>query len=334
MSLSEDLTNLHRFRLSKIKEGTQSFRSITSIIMSNTIDDRKHARLTVLMTCHNRRDTTLTCLQRLYQQDTNFEVYLVDDGSSDGTSDAVKRHYPEIRILKGDGNLFWVGGMRLAFSEALKEGYDYYLWLNDDTLLEPKALGNLLNIHHDLTKRGYPNSIVVGSTRDPVTGKPTYGGAVRSKHWYSNKFEFLKPSQELQESDTMYGNCVLIPHSVAEKVGNLDAVFTHQRGDIDYGLRARKLGCSVWVAPGYVGICSKNSVSGSWADTNLSLYERLKKVVQPKGFPLREWTIFIKRHSGSFWFFYWILPYVRAVIGYRDLSASPTFGEDSHLESP
>jgi GT2 family glycosyltransferase len=222
--------------------------------------------------------------------------------------------------------------MRLAFAEALKENYEYYLWLNDDTLLEPNALSDLLNIHYHLTERGNPNSIIVGSTRDPVTRKPTYGGAVRSKHWYSNKFEFVEPGQELQECETMFGNCVLIPHSVAKKVGNLDPAFIHTMGDLDYGLRARQQGCSVWAAPGYVGTCSKNSVHGSWADTNLSLYERLKKAVQTKGFPPRTWTVFTKRHSGPFWYIYWFLPYVRALIGYRDLKASSSYCEDIKQE--
>jgi GT2 family glycosyltransferase len=295
-------------------------------------NDMNAPQIAVLMTCHNRRNTTLACLQALYEQDVAFDVYLVDDGSSDGTSDAVSKYYPKVKILEGNGNLFWVGGMQLAFSEALKSSYDYYLWLNDDTLVEPKALINLLAIHHNLTKCVHADSIIVGSTREAVTGKPTYGGAVRSKHWYSNKYEFVEPGQTPQECDTMYGNCVLIPHSVAEKVGNLDTAFIHTLGDLDYGLRARKLGCSVWAAPGYVGTCSKNSVCGSWADTNLPISERLKKVVQPKAYPPRAWTIFVKRHSGPFWYIYWLLPYVRAVIGYRNLSVSSSFCEGIEQE--
>ena len=288
-------------------------------------DEMDYTKLAVLMTCYNRRDTTLVCLQALYKQNTIFDVYLVDDGSSDGTFDAVRANYPAVKILKGTGDLFWVGGMRLAFAEALKENYDYYLWLNDDTILDPNALSKVFGTHNDLIEKGFPNSIIVGSTRDAITGKPTYGGAVRSKHWYSNKYEFLQPSQEIQECDTMYGNCVLIPRSVAQKVGNLDSAFIHSLGDLDYGLRARKLGCSVWVAPGFIGTCSKNSVQGSWVDTNLPIGDRLRKALQPKGFPIRAWTVFARRHSGPFWFLYWFLPYLRAVIGYKNLSASPSF---------
>ncbi|TFI54040.1 glycosyltransferase family 2 protein [Mastigocladus laminosus UU774] len=292
--------------------------------MKNT---KEYTKLAVLITCYNRRDTTLACLQKLEQQDINLDVYLVDDGCSDGTSDAVKQKYPAVKILKGNGNLFWVGGMQFAFAAALKEGYQYYLWLNDDTLLDPNALTKLLSNHDYLTQQDHPDSIIVGSTRDSVTGKATYGGARRSKRWYSNKYEFVEPTGELQECDTMFGNCVLIPDSVAQKVGNLDSAFIHTLGDIDYGLRARKLGCSVWIAPGYIGTCSKNSVSGSWVDTKLPVHKRLMKLLQPKGYPIKAWTVFTKRHSGPFWFIYWLLPYLRAVIGYRNLSASPAFCE-------
>jgi GT2 family glycosyltransferase len=285
------------------------------------------ATLAIIMTCYNRRDITLNCLRTLYQETTPFDVYLTDDGSSDGTTLAIKAEFPDVEILQGDGNLFWGGGMRLAFAEAIKNQYSYYLWLNDDTFLEPNTLGNLLKIHQSLTQQGHANSILVGTTRDPITGRATYGGAIKSKKWYSNKFEFLEPSSVLQKCDAMFGNCVLIPNSVVAKVGNIDSAFIHSLGDLDYALRARKSACEIWIAPGYVGSCSKNSIRNSWADTELHLLERLKKVTQIKGFPLKPWTVFCMRHSGPFWLLYWFLPYIRAIIGYRNLAASPTFAE-------
>ncbi|MEL6441278.1 MAG: glycosyltransferase family 2 protein [Cyanobacteria bacterium J06621_8] len=286
----------------------------------------KNQRLAVLIACYNRRNTTLACLQALYQQNPIFDVFLVDDGSSDGTADAVNDYYPKVKVIRGRGDLYWVGGMRLAFAEAMKQGYDYYLWLNDDTLLEPDALVNLLDTHELLIQRGHADSIVVGSVKDPVTGKHTYGGATRSQGWFSNTFKSVEPGTELKECDTMQGNIVLIPSLVADKVGNLDPAFIHTMGDLDYGLRARQLNCLVWIATGYMGVCSRNSVNGSWADTNLPWTERLQKVFQTKAFPLKAWTVFVKRHSGSFWFIFWTFPYLRALIGYRDLTAS-SFGK-------
>ena len=298
-------------------------------IVSNNTEISIDPRIAVIMTCHNRCNTTVSCLQALYKQQENFQVYLVDDGSSDGTSEAVKQNFPEINLLHGDGNLFWAGGMRVAFGKAIEEDYDYYVWLNDDTILSENALRKLLTIHKTLIQQGQPDSIVAGSTQDPDTGIPTYGGSVKSKRWYSNKMEFLEPSQELQKCDTMYGNFVLIPRSVAAKVGNIDPAFIHSLGDIDYGLRASKLGCSVWAAPGFIGTCTQNSAKGSWVDLDLSVMERLKKAFQVKNFPVAPWTTFTKRHDGLLWFLYWFLPYIRAIVGYKDLKASPAFSEDS-----
>lgn len=288
----------------------------------------KEARLAVIMTCHNRYKITLACLYALYQQRNNFDVYLTDDGSSDGTAEAIKAEYPEVKIIQGNGNLFWAGGMHLAFGEAIKNQYDYYLWLNDDTFLQVDALDKLLQNHQNVTEQGYPDSIIVGSTKDPITERPTYGGALKSKRWYSNKFEFLEPSSCLQKCDAMYGNCVLIPKTVVAKVGNIDTAFAHSLADLDYALRAGKLGCQIWVLPGYVGTCSKNSIHNSWADTNLNILERLQKILETKGFPLKPWTVFCRRHSGPFWIFYWFLPYLRAIIGYKNIAVSPTFSGD------
>ncbi|MGF1603316.1 MAG: glycosyltransferase family 2 protein [Thermosynechococcaceae cyanobacterium] len=285
------------------------------------------AQIAVLMTCHNRCETTLACLHILHQQDADFEVYLVDDGSRDGTAHAVQANYPAVNILQGHGSLFWVGGMRMAFQEALQSDHSYYLWLNDDTLLEPGALKNLLETHQFLMSEGQSDSIIVGSIKDPITGKQTYGGRSRPKRWYSFKFEAVEPAQVPKACDTMQGNVVLIPHSVAEKVGNIDTAFIHTLGDLDYGLRARKLGCSIWVAPGFVASCPQNSVQGSWADLQLPVHQRLQKVFQIKGFPLKAWTIYLQRHSGPLWLIYWLLPYLRAVIGYKNLDESPSFCE-------
>ncbi|MEH2454342.1 glycosyltransferase family 2 protein [Nostoc sp.] len=288
----------------------------------------KQPQLAVIMTCFNRCETSLNCLRALAQQTKSFDIYLTDDGSYDGTSKAVKVFYPQVQILQGNGNLFWVGGMRLAFAEAMQKDYDYYLWLNDDTILESNTLERLLTLHKKLLESGRENSILVGTTQDSITIEASYGGAVKSCKWYSNKYEFLGSTQVFQECDTMFGNCVLIPRAVVKKVGNLDAAFIHSLGDLDYGLRARKSGCSIWVVPGYVGTCGKNSIRNSWVDTKLSVLERLRKVIQVKAFPLKPWTEFCRRHSGFFWVIYWCLPYLRAIIGYKNLAASPTFAEE------
>lgn len=284
--------------------------------------------IAILMTCHNRREKTLDCLRRLTHQAVDFTVYLVDDGSFDNTTEAVQSAFPGVKVLPGDGSLFWVGGMRLAFTEAMKTGHDYYVWLNDDTMLYDHSIEKLVHTHQHLKEQGEAYSIVVGSVKDPISKQQTYGGRTKSRKFLSFKFVPVEPGQEPKRCDTFQGNIVLIPHGVAERVGNIDASFVHNFGDLDYGLRATQLGCSVWTAPGYLGECAQNSAKGSWVDKKLTMKQRLQKSTQVKNFPVKPWTTYVKRHAGIFWFLRWPLPYCRAIVGYRNLEHSPTFSKD------
>lgn len=271
--------------------------------------------IAILMSCYNRRQKTLASLEALFKQEipsnVSMVVYLTDDGSTDGTVEAVMGKYPQVKLLQGDGNLFWNGGMRLAFSEALKIHYDYYLWLNDDTFLYPHTLNKLLATHQYLSEDRYSGSIIIGSTQDPNSGKITYGGLVRASQWVLPfRYKRVQPSEEVpKQCEVMDGNCVLIPYEVAKRVGNLDIAFTHAMGDHDYGLRACKFGYTLWVAPSFAGTCSENSIVGTWKDPNLSFFQKLEKVKCHKGQPFQEFAVYAKRHGGVFWFVWWLIPY-------------------------
>ncbi|MEQ8468167.1 glycosyltransferase family 2 protein [Coleofasciculus sp. E1-EBD-02] len=276
-------------------------------------------RTAVLMTCHNRKPKTLSCLAALFNQilprEVKLDVYLVDDGSTDGTAQAVLQAYPHVKILPGNGNLYWNRGMRKAFAEAMKYDYDYYLWLNDDTLLYPDALSSLWQTYHHLTKQGHEKAIIVGSTHHPNTGKLTYGGFGRSTWWHPFKYSLVEPGTEPKPADTLNGNCVLIPRAVVQILGNLDPAFSHSIGDTDYGLRAQRQGCSVWVAPGYAGKCQTNPPQGHpWLDPKFTLKQRWQAVTDHKGLPPRESKVFCQRYAGWLWLFFWLLPYIRLVL--------------------
>ena len=266
------------------------------------------------MTSYNRREKTLKALRALHEQmlpaDVEVDTYLFDDASKDRTAEAVRLQFPQVRILRGDGKHFWNRGMRVAWEEAFGEGYDYYLLLNDDTVLYRDALITLLD-----TAQYYANrAIVVGSIQDPETKVHTYGGLKRIGWWHPLRFVLVPPSTNPVECETMNGNCVLIPHTIAQQIGNLDPAFTHSMGDIDYGLRARRNGFAIVIAPGYLGTCSRNPVKGTWSDPTLPLGCRWQLVNSPKGRPPREYMVLARRHGGLLWPLYWIMPYVGILV--------------------
>jgi GT2 family glycosyltransferase len=273
--------------------------------------------LAIIIACHNRKQTTLLCLEKVFANDASnirISTYLLDDGSMDGTSEAVKERFPTVNILKGNGDLFWTRGMHKAFGEALKEDHDYYLWLNDDTLLYPDSIPRLINCHLELVGRNQAESILVGSTCDPVSGELTYGGYRSNNRLHQLRFHMLTPTEELQECDTMCGNCVLIPKEAVNKSGNIDPIYQHRWGDMDYGLRAKKVGCKIFIAPGYIGTCEDNPLAKSWRDYTIPLIERIRILHSIKGLHKRDWKTYVKRHGGKLWIMKWLKPYLIILI--------------------
>src|ERR1035437_4146133 len=148
-------------------------------------------RIAVLITCYNRKNTTLAALEALFSQELPryhlLDVFLTDDGSNDGTSEAVQIRYPQVHVSRGTGALYWGGGMRQAWITALDSDPDFYLWLNDDTSLLDGALLRLLETFESLNER-FGSHILVGATRDPITGVDNYGGLIRTSRLRKLKF--------------------------------------------------------------------------------------------------------------------------------------------------
>ena len=250
--------------------------------------------IAVLLSCHNRKQKTLKCLKFLNDQvgiDTEYkiEIFLVDDGSTDGTADAIRLDFPQVKIIQGNGELYWNRGMHLAWKTATEvKDFDYYLWLNDDTFLFKNGLETIF-------KEAFLTSIVCGTTKSSTKDDATYGGFL-NKH---NRL--LTPNGGYQNADYCNGNCILIPRYVYKKLGNLDPIFSHALGDFDYSLNARKKGIVIKVAPEFVGICESHELTPKWRSNSLNVLNRLKNLYTPLSgcYPL-EFFVFDKRHHGIF----------------------------------
>ena len=276
-------------------------------------------RVTVcaLLTCFNRREKTLECLRALSASDglarVALSAVLVDDGSTDGTAQAVRAEFPWVEVITSDGSLFWCRGMHRAFEAALLKGFDHYLWLNDDTVLRPDALAALLGCEAQLRQRSTAPLIVVGNTVDPITGAHTYGGERVPSRLRPFRVERVAPSAEPRRCDTLTGNIVLVTARAAQRAGNLDPSFEHAMGDTDYGLRARRRGVELWVAPHAHGTCAHNPVAGTYLDESLPFATRWQRMLQRKGLPWRSWLTFTRRHMGVMWPMYFAWPYAKLV---------------------
>ena len=254
-------------------------------------------KIAILLATFNRREKTVSCIKSLLAQKLTskieFEIFLTDDSSSDQTVEAVLNLWPDANVIHGSGSLFWAGGMRSSWNAALKHHFDFYLLLNDDTILAPNAIQVLVNSYKRiLQSQGLP-SVIVGSTSDTENGKISYGGKKLTSK-YKITYAEVFSENEILACDLGNANIMLVPHEVVEKIGILSSAYSHGIADYDYTLQAKRNGCGVFVATGILGICTDDH-GNNWKSQETSLSERIKFLKSPKGLAYTEYLHLTKK---------------------------------------
>ncbi|HXH09764.1 MAG TPA: glycosyltransferase family 2 protein [Alphaproteobacteria bacterium] len=218
----------------------------------------------IVIPVHNRLDATRDCLQSLKAQTyTPFHVVLVDDGSSDGTSEYVHSSFPEVIVLEGNGNLWWTAATNLGVRYALRyaNDTDYILTLNNDTVLPPAYLHTMAT----LAKQA-PNGLIGSIAIDDDRRDMVVDAGIRI-HWCLAKFTRLKAPKangvrSFYQVSTLPGRGTLIPVQVFHTIGLYDASdFPHYAADYDFALRARKAGYILLLHPACY-LYSKTKLTG------------------------------------------------------------------------
>lgn len=217
-------------------------------------------KTTVIIPVHNSLEYTKQALYYLFGaiskvQDGNWEfpVALVDDGSEDGTSDWVKKQYPEIHLCHGDGNLWWSGSINLGMRYAIETlQADYLLWWNNDIRPAEDYFTNLVEL-----LRTTDGNIVFGS-KILYASKPdviwSFGGVFHPVWGHSHMPGMNQPDgqdfQHPESVDWLPGMGTVLPVSIASETGWLnERQFPQYHGDVDYTYRVKLSGFRVEVRP-------------------------------------------------------------------------------------
>lgn len=216
--------------------------------------------LHVLVACHNRRDLTVRAITTFGAAATaigaeaDFTVF--DDGSTDGTAEALAALDLPVALIAGDGSAFWSCSMAKAEEHVLDVYGDdgYVVWLNDDVELDADFLDVAL-----AAAKSAPSAVLVGGMRDPDGGQVTYSG-FRSVGFHPLRGVLVEPNGTLQSVDTYNGNLVFVPMKVARELGGIDGSLSHLGADTDYGMRVRERGFELLLLPRIVGSCAQNPV--------------------------------------------------------------------------
>lgn len=243
-------------------------------------------RVGIVAPVYNRRNLTLLCLRslsRINESNLDVKIVIVDDGSTDGTSDSIRKEFPEVEIVQGDGNLWFTEGTNVGVRAALKHNPDYVLMMNDDQIFDSEFLQYLIE-----TAEKHPRSVVGpllllwDTPHKLFQTSPrweTFSGGWR--HW--NQQTVWTTPKKPWEVELIVGNCVLVPAKAIEECGLMDSKRYPNFGDAEYTPRLRKNGWRLLIDPRSRVFCQPNDVPVSIGNFNLkqkldALFFDLRKI--------------------------------------------------------
>ena len=240
----------------------------------------------IIIPVHNRKAITLQCLDTLEKNGDRdkYHVIVVDDGSTDGTSEAIKSLYPDVEILAGDGNLWWTGAIKKGMEYAYEHGAEYLIWLNDDCLVESHTFDDLVSFC-----RIHVDSVIGCQGVDfKDHNRINFGG--KRKQWMHHHMIDC-PRGESVPCDLLSGNLVCIPRAVINKINYPNPYkVPHYGGDSSYLIHARKSGFKIFVD-------NKHLILNISHESNISPQRWLLK----EGHPLDIINLLFNRYSCYSW---------------------------------
>lgn len=237
-------------------------------------------KIGIIIPVFNRIKLTTACLESLKNVlYPNVEIIIVDDGSTDGTSEIIKNDYPYVVIVKGDGNLWWAKATNMGIEKAILNNCHYVLFLNNDDEVDELILNNLMECARD-----NPESIIGCKVRDfDQPDKLIFAGGDcdwKNKGLLTYGYGEIDTGQYdlRKEIKWIPGAGTFVRADLFGEIGFIDdRIFPHYAADIDFTLRAYEAGYKIIFEPKAI-LYKKMGDNGSSATPKYSLF---KKFVLP-----------------------------------------------------
>jgi GT2 family glycosyltransferase len=250
----------------------------------------------IIIPVHNSIAETRKCLSCISTQSyTNYEVVVVDDGSTDNSSDIIRKEFPSTKIIQGDGNLWWGGGLYEGIKDVLNKALpsDYVLTLNNDITFDNDYIESLVE-----SAEGNKGAVVGSLCKDQKTGAIVDSGV--KIDWNNLKFDMIQVVDDgddfIRDVDVLSTRGLIIPVSIILDIGNLiPDKLRHYLSDYEYTIRMKKHGYTLLTSKKAIAYLN-SEVTGfhiNWNGKN-TLKEIYRAIFSIKSSSnLKAWVIFI-----------------------------------------
>lgn len=209
-------------------------------------------KVAVILLNWNNKGDTLECIESLKRVTyPNFEVLVVDNGSSDDSVSSIRAAYPDVTLIENKANLGFTGGNNVGIRQALANGADYVLLLNNDTVVDPAFLDKLVQVMES------DPSIGIAGPKMYYYSEPRRiwctGGKVN--HWRGEAWNLGNDEidvgnfDKLTDVDFMNGCALIVTRKVLEDIGMLHEPMFCYFEENDFCARAKKHGYRIVYVP-------------------------------------------------------------------------------------
>lgn len=217
--------------------------------------------LSIIIVSWRVRDLLRQCLRSIYQKTVGlqFEVFVVDNNSLDGTVELIKDEFPDVHLIVNPKNF----GFAKANNQAIKLAAGrHILLLNPDTEFFDNALGRLVELMDKNKEWGIAGCRILNSDRTPQPSVRRFPG------WFTQalillKLHHLPPFkkflrrylasdcnyQSISEVEQVMGAFFAIRRETLDMVGLLDEKYFFWFEEVDYCRRAKDVGLKVIYTP-------------------------------------------------------------------------------------
>ncbi len=190
----------------------------------------------------------LSSLAKITYSADFFEILIIDNASTDGSVEYIKKNWTEIKLIENKKNLGFARGNNIGFDYAIKNGFDYVYLLNQDTVVSPNFLEEVVKIAEGNSKIGAVQSkLLLYHEKGKIN---SIGNEI---HYLGFAFAggYLQPDQEISVREITYpsGASVLFKVSVLKTIGLFNPEFFMYHEDVDLGWRIWLGGYKVILAP-------------------------------------------------------------------------------------
>jgi GT2 family glycosyltransferase len=210
-------------------------------------------KIAIIVLHWNGKHDTKACLESLEKLTyPNFEIIVVDNGSTDGSVPFLRDRFPGRLVIKTGANLGFSEGNNVGIRKAISRGAELLFLLNNDTIVASDILERFVD-----TFRSHPDAGILGAKiflYDQPDTLDHLGGKWNSK---TGTFDFIghrfkedgKSWQQPQELDYVCGAGLIVKRSVIEAIGYLEPRYFLIWEESDFCLRARKAGYKILTCP-------------------------------------------------------------------------------------